>query len=165
VLTGATKLRAEIIANIMTEFTWIEKLSVGNAMLDAEHKKLIGIVNSVERAIRAKDGHVLTQAFNLLVDCVCLHFENEEKIARSINLPFAEHELDHQYVKNELLLMRDELANKNGRWSESAAEHYSYFLSEWFNEHLTAEAKLIKSVLQTYPYNFNPVSEDLPDYY
>jgi hemerythrin len=146
----------------MTEFKWMEKLSIGNALLDAEHKKLIDMVNSAERAIRARDSDVLLQALNLLIDCVCLHFENEEKIAMAIDLSFSEHEMEHQYVKNELLNMRDELANMNGRWSESAAENYSYFLSEWLNAHLTEESKIIKQVLQNYPYNFDSVSEILP---
>jgi len=151
----------------MTEFKWIEKLSVGNALLDAEHKKLIDLVNSIERAIRAKDSDVLLQAVNLLVDCVCIHFENEEKIAQAINLSFFEHEMEHQYVKNELLNIRDELVERNGRWSESVAYNYSYFLSEWLYEHLNEEAKMIKPVLQTYPYNFDPISEISPsgDFY
>ena len=151
----------------MTEFKWIEKLSVGNALLDAEHKKLIDLVNSIERAIRAKDSDVLLQAVNLLVDCVCIHFENEEKIAQAINLSFFEYEMEHQYVKNELLNIRDELVERNGRWSESVAYNYSYFLSEWLYEHLNEEAKMIKPVLQTYPYNFDPISEISPsgDFY
>jgi hemerythrin len=151
----------------MTEFKWMEKLSIGNALLDAEHKKLIDLVNSLEKAIRAKDSDVLLQAVNLLVDCVCIHFENEEKIAQAINLSFFEHEMEHQYVKNELLNIRDELVERNGRWSESVAYNYSYFLSEWLYEHLNEEAKMIKPVLQTYPYNFDPISEISPsgDFY
>lgn len=147
----------------MAEFKWVEKLSIGNALLDAEHKKLIDIVNSTEKAISAKNGEVLLQLFNLLVESVCLHFENEEKIAQAIDLSFAEHEMEHRYVKNELSNMRDELAKMNGRWSESRAVSYSYFLSEWLNAHLTEENKMIKSVLQTYPYNYDPLSESSPD--
>jgi hemerythrin len=155
------------IANIMAEFEWIEKLSIGNALLDAEHKKLIEMVNNAENAIRAKDSDNLLQALNLLADCVCNHFENEEKIALVINLSFSNHEMKHQYVKNELLNMRDKLASMNGRWSESVAYNYSYFLSEWLYEHLNEEAKMIKPVLQTYPYNFDPISEISPsgDFY
>ncbi len=140
----------------------MENLSVENALLDAEHKKLIDLVNGAERAIRAKDSDVLLQAFNLLIACVCIHFENEEKIAHEINLSFFEHEMNHQYVKNVLVNMRDELANMNGRWSESAAEHYSYFLSEWLYEHLTEETRQIRSALQNLPFKFDPVSEGSP---
>ncbi len=126
-------------------------------MLDAEHKKLIDLVNIVEAAIRARDSEVLTPAFNLLLDSVFSHFENEEKFAQAIGLPFEEHALEHQYVINELQQMKNELMDINGRWSESAAEYYSYFLSEWFYEHLTEESKSM-SVLQNYPHDFKPIS-------
>lgn len=141
----------------MPEFTWKEELSVGNAILDAEHKKLIDLVNVVEGAIRARDGEVLAPAFNLLVDSVSTHFENEEKFAQAIGLPFEEHVLEHQYVKNELLQMKNELIDINGRWSESAAEYYSYFLSEWFYQHLTEESESM-SALRVRPYDFKPIA-------
>jgi hemerythrin len=143
----------------MTEFAWQEKLSIGNALLDAEHKMLIDMVNCAESAIRRKKAEALLQAVDILVDCVCVHFENEERIAQAINLSFFEHKMEHQYVINELRSMKDELANNNGKWSESAAEHYSYFLSAWLHEHLIEEPKIIKSVLQTFPYHFDPVSK------
>lgn len=143
----------------MAEFTWTKKLSVGNALLDSDHKKLIDLVNHIELAIRAKDRDALPEMFNQLIDCVSVHFENEKRIARTIDFPFAEHELEYQYVQQELLHMRDELLNKDGRWSESAAEHYSYFLSAWFSDHLTEEAMLMKPVLKALPYDFDPASD------
>jgi hemerythrin len=143
--------------NIMTEFTWKNNLSIGNELLDAEHKILIDIVNSAETAIISKKSDALSQAINLLLDKVFIHFENEERIAAAINTSFSEHKMEHQYVINELRNMRDELANRRGRWSESAAEHYSYFLSAWLYEHLTEEPKALKPALQNYPYSFDPI--------
>jgi hemerythrin len=141
----------------MSEFTWKNNLSIGNALLDAEHKILIDIVNSAEIAIRSKKIDALIQAISSLLDKVRIHFENEERIALAINISFANHKMEHQYVINELWNMKDELVNKNGSWSESAAEHYSYFLSEWLYEHLTEEPKVLKPVLQSYPYSFDPI--------
>lgn len=143
--------------NILTEFTWKNNLSIGNELLDAEHKILIDIVNSAEIAIRSKKSDALIEAINMLLEKVFIHFENEERIAVAINISFAKHKMEHQYVMNELRNMRDELANRNGSWSESAAEHYSYFLSEWLYEHLTEEPKVLKPVLQSYPYGFDPI--------
>lgn len=143
--------------NIMIEFTWKNNLSIGNELLDAEHKILIDIVNSAEIAIRSKKSDALIQAINLLLDKVFIHFENEERIAVAINISFARRKMEHQYVINELRNMRDELVNRGGRWSESAAEHYSYFLSEWLHEHLTEEPKVLKPLLQSYPYRFDPI--------
>lgn len=141
------------------EFAWKKRLSVGNAFLDTEHKKLIDMVNGVEHAIRTKNSSALPQALNQLLDFVYVHFENEKKIAQAIGFPFAEHEQEHRYVQMELMRMKDELVDNNVRWSASAAEHYSYFLSEWFNEHLTEEVMLMKPMLETYPYDFNHLLE------
>lgn len=138
------------------ELAWTERLSVGNAMLDTEHKQLIGMVNSIERAIRTRDSSALLQTFKPFEDYVRIHFGNEAKIAQSLDFPFTQHALEHHYVLEELRQMSDELAANDGRWSESAAEHYSYFLSEWLIEHLLEEDMLMKPVLQKLPYNFKP---------
>jgi hemerythrin len=151
------------MAKSADEFVWKKSMSVGNAVLDADHKKLIDIVNSAGSSIRASNGIASLQAFNLLIEHMCIHFKNEEMIAQTINAPFFEHEMDHQYVKTELLNMRDELADLNGKWSESAAECYSHFLGAWLYAHLNNEAGMLKSALQIYPYDLDPISEGLPD--
>jgi len=67
---------------------WDEHLSVGNAMIDAEHKNLIVAVNSVEHAIGMGDRVALTKAFDLLDTYMRIHFRNEEKIAQAVNFSF-----------------------------------------------------------------------------
>lgn len=138
------------------ELAWTERLSVGNAMLDNEHKQLVAMVNGIERAIRTRDSLALLQVFKPFEDYVRVHFENEAKIAQSVDFSFAQHALEHHYVLEELRSMGDELVANDGRWSESAAEHYSYFLGEWLIEHLLQEDMLMKPALQELPYNFKP---------
>lgn len=114
------------------------------------------MVHDVESAIRARDSSTLPRSFKLLEDCVGVHFANEEKIAQAIGFDFTQNKLEHLYVQNELRQIREELVAKNGSWSESAAAHYSYFLSEWMVEHILQEDMLMKPVLQTYHYDFKP---------
>lgn len=144
------------VTGTVMELAWTERLSVGNAILDTEHKQLVDMVNSIERAIRTRDSHALLQAFKPFEDYVRVHFENEAKIAQLVEFSFAQHALEHHYVLEELRSMGDELAANDGRWSESAAEHYSYFLSEWLIEHLLEEDMLMKPALQKLPYSFKP---------
>lgn len=136
------------------DLIWSKQLSVGNATIDSEHKDLLKMINDVEHAIRARDISTLPQLFKLLEDCVSVHFADEEKIAQAIGFDFTHNKLEHQYVQNELRHIRDELVDRNSTWSESAAAHYSYFLSEWMVEHILQEDMLMKPVLQTYPYDF-----------
>ncbi len=136
--------------------TWTDELSVGNASIDADHKKLIVMVNGVEAMIKARDGFALSQALEQLEHHLYAHFVNEEKVAQAVNFPFDQNKLEHQYVLKEFQHMKKELIAKNGIWSDGAAEHYSHFLSDWITDHVINEDMLMKPVLQTYPYDFKP---------
>ena len=135
---------------------WVNELSVGNAVIDIDHKMLIVMVNGVEAMIRARDSFALPQALEQLEDNLNAHFAREEKIAQAINFPFGKNKMEHQYVLKEFQNMKDELIAKDGIWSDGAAEHFSHFLSDWITDHVLNEDMLMKPVLQTYPYDFNP---------
>lgn len=136
---------------------WAENLSVGNAVIDAEHKNLIGMTENVGRAIGARDTLALLEAFRLLESWLCIHFINEEKIARAVAFPFGQRKQVQQYLLKELQYMRDELAIKNGLWSDSAVKHFSRSLKSWMiDEHILKMDMPMKPVLQTYGYNFLP---------
>jgi len=65
---------------------WSKQLSVGNAIIDSEHKNLIVMVNSIEPIIRARDGVALSQELEQIEHWLCTHFENEERIASAVGL-------------------------------------------------------------------------------
>ena len=133
-----------------------EEISVGNATIDADHNKLIAMVNGIEAMIRKRDRAVLPQALEQLEYWLYVHFVNEENIARAVNFPFAQNKQQHSYVLKEFQHMKTELTAKDGVWSDEAAEHYSSFLSDWIIDHVINEDMLMKPVLQTYPYDFKP---------
>lgn len=135
---------------------WKDELSVGNAVIDSDHKKLIVMVNGVEAMIDARDAFALPQALEQLEHHLSVHFVNEEKIAQAVNFPFGKNKTEHQYILREFQNMKNELIAKEGIWSDGAAEHYSRFLSDWMTDHILNEDMLLKPVLQTYPYDFNP---------
>ena len=135
---------------------WVNELGVGNAVIDIDHKMLIVMVNGVEAMIRARDSFALPQALEQLEHNLNAHFAREEKIAQAINFPFGKNKMEHQYVLKEFQNMKDELIAKDGIWSDGAAEHFSHFLSDWITDHVLNEDMLMKPVLQTYPYDFNP---------
>lgn len=135
---------------------WVNELSVGNAVIDIDHKMLIVMVNGVEAMIRARDSFALPQALEQLENNLNAHFAREEKIAQAINFPFGKNKMEHQYVLKEFQNMKDELIAKDGIWSDGAAEHFSHFLSDWITDHVLNEDMLMKPVLQTYPYDFDP---------
>lgn len=81
---------------------WAEHLSVGNEMIDSEHKNLIVAVNSVEEAIGTGDRDALSRSFDLLDTCMYTHFRNEEKIAEAVKFPFAQNRLEHGHLLKEM---------------------------------------------------------------
>lgn len=134
--------------------TWTEQLSVGNASIDSEHRNLIGMVNSIEQALRAGNQHALLHTFKLLTDCTRLHFMNEEKIAQAAEFPVEQHKQAHRYLQKELQYLREELEAKGGMWSPGAADHFSRMLGNWLMDHLSKEDVLLKPVLLARPYDF-----------
>lgn len=138
------------------EQAWIGPMSVGNKTIDSEHKALLKMVNNIEKAIIRRDSAALLHAFKLFEEAVEDHFRNEANLARAINFPFENHLIEHQYVLNELETMRAELVSNEGRWSESAVEHYYGFLSRWATMHIDEDDMRMKRILDTLPYDFKP---------
>lgn len=131
-------------------------MSVGNKVIDNDHEKIIRLVNEVEHAIRSREADVLSGVFALLEEAIFAHFKNEARIAQAIDYPFEEHQLEHQYVLGELQTMKVDLVALNGHWSESAAEFYYSFLSEWATAHIGVDDMQMKSKLEARPYDFMP---------
>jgi len=138
------------------KLAWSKKMSVGNETIDTEHKKILYLVNEVESVIKTKDSALFMQALDMLEKSTRSHFEHEEKIALAIDFPFEEHDMEHQYILGEFQALKEKLADSQGRWSESVAEHYYMFLSTWAIDHVMEDDMKMKPLLGTYPYDFKP---------
>jgi hemerythrin-like metal-binding protein len=149
---------ALILQEVLMELAWTKQMSVGNEILDSEHKNILYLVVEVERAIRARDGEHLFLVFKQFKDAIRIHFGNEAQIAKSINYHFDHHNLEHQYILKEIQLIEVELVATQGKWSESAAEHYFQFLGRWATDHIIEDDMKMKAILETYPYDFNPAN-------
>jgi len=144
-------------------FSWSKKLSVGNAILDSEHKNLIAKINNIMRLIEARDSAALSDAFELLENWLIIHFENEEMFAQATNFDFTQHKLAHQRLLSELQHLRNELGAKNAAWSDSGAKLYYLFFHNWLIGHITNEDMQMKPVLQSHPYDFMPAQRSIRD--
>lgn len=137
---------------------WVTQLSVRNAMLDSEHKSLIGMVNNIEYAIGAKDGSALLKTIKLFEDEANTHFANEARFAQSFNFHFEQHDLAHLRFQEELRQKTDELAAGIdsagvGAWPEHVFG-FPQFLGDWLVGHIICDDMKMKPVLQSLPYNF-----------
>lgn len=139
------------------KLAWTNELSVGNAVIDAEHKNLISMVNDVAHAIKTRDCSALAHAFEILESWLHVHFMNEEQIALAAKFDFSKHKAKQQYGLKELRHMRDELVGKGGVWSDGTVDHFTKSLKHWMiDKHIIELDMQMKPVLQGYPYDFMP---------
>ncbi len=67
---------------------WRPQMSVGNALLDGDHRYLIALINTVELALKSADERgALVTAPDQLVLYTKEHFDRDEKLMRAIRYP------------------------------------------------------------------------------
>ena len=138
------------------EIAWSEHLSVGNSLIDSDHKKMIVSVSDMAHAIGSRNHDALAIKFKLFDDYMCIHLRNEERIAEAVKYSFAQNKLEHQQLMNEMRYMINKLEGIQGDWPEHMVKMYSRFLEDWLTDHIVKKDMQMKSVLQFYPYDFNP---------
>ncbi len=136
---------------------WREQLSVGNDLIDADHKYLIDIVNQIEQSFDTKNRHELSAALDSLSQYSQKHFAQEEKIASAAGYAQVPHmHQSHEVLVKALDRARLEIEAMGQGWSPTAIEHFTNLLRNWLVDHVIKEDLLMKSALQKYPPNFDP---------
>jgi hemerythrin-like metal-binding protein len=134
------------------------ELSVGNRILDSEHKNLRGIIDGITSLIMASDVAALSGAFELLGTNLRVYFAVEENIARAVGFDFTQHRLAHQYLLDEFRRIKNGLMAQNGSWSKLEKAGYINSLRRCLIRHITEDGKPLKIVLSDYLYDFKPAS-------
>ncbi|MDO8813421.1 MAG: hemerythrin domain-containing protein [Gallionella sp.] len=142
---------------VTVELAWTNQLSIGNAIIDSDHKNLIAGINGIVHAIKARDRHAMPQVFEALENWLHIHFENEERIARAVNFDFSGHKQAQRHSLKELQHMRDGLIAMKGMWPDSATNHSIGFLKNWIIDgHIVNFGMQMKPALQAFDYKFWP---------
>lgn len=134
----------------------IPNTSVGNRIIDSEHKKIFEIIHRLQHSITAKDHAAIAADFQLLKDTAIACFSVEEKIAKAAGFDFTQHHLAHQSLLKRYQHLGDELAVRNGSWSIWENETYKNCVYDWLMKHLEYESGPLRIVLNTYLYDFKP---------
>lgn len=130
--------------------------SVGNKIIDSEHKKLLGIISGIASTIAEGKLAALPEKFELLENSLTNYFATEESIAQALNFDFKQHKLYHQYLLNNFMRIKDDLMARNGMWSKFEEEGYICSLMVYLNRHLKVDSNSFKAVLGTQLYDFKP---------
>ncbi len=125
------------------KMAWDETLSVGNAMIDEEHKTLIRKINDVSEAISKGMGEAqVAQTIEFLRGYSLEHFAAEEKLMDEKKYPaMPEHKARHaDFISTIDNIERD--FREDGATKELAAD-ISNLLSNWLKKHIrSTDSKL-----------------------
>lgn len=113
---------------------WDESLSVGNAIIDAQHRKLLEIVNRLSEAIGTKAlRSELSSIVKELERYAAIHFHHEETKMREALYPdLVEHQREHRRFEEKLAGLSGQLRKGSGFAAASALR----WLGDWYSNHI-----------------------------
>ncbi|OAN53928.1 hemerythrin [Paramagnetospirillum marisnigri] len=132
----------------MSLIEWDSSFSVGSERMDADHKKLLSLLNRLYDAWHGgEDIDELGWLFDELVAYADTHFAAEEMALKSRNYPRLEkQQADHIRLKASVLDFRNRYLS--GDQPAHLTEEMTGFLKSWLLEHILGEDMLYKDCLK-----------------
>jgi hemerythrin len=126
---------------------WNDKLSVGVAMIDSDHKHLVGLVNELHDAVKAAKGkEVLGKVLDGLVSYTKTHFGREEVEMAKFSYPkSSEHIREHTNLTKQVL---DVQAKYKAGNNAILSMEVLAFLRDWLLKHIQASDKALGEFLK-----------------
>lgn len=120
---------------VMQDIKWTEDLSVGVDVLDEDHKKLIGMLNTLFAAGMAGVADaMLTKTLDELEDYTHFHFEREIQFLEEHDYPSLEpHKFQHEKLIKELKSYTDKVRE---RGTDGMSADVMMFLRTWLINHI-----------------------------
>ena len=119
---------------------WSDKLSVGIAVVDADHKKLVSMVNDLYDAVSAgKGADQMGKILDGLIDYTKSHFAREETFFAQHNYPeSAAHKREHAELTRQVL---DVQAKYKAGATSTLSLQVLNFLKDWLLKHIQGSDK------------------------
>jgi hemerythrin-like metal-binding protein len=115
---------------------WSESMSVGDAVLDRDHRALIGLVNQLSLPANRHDRAVLEFVLDELLDYTVAHFSREEEYMRGFAFSdYDRHVSIHRALTNQLVDIRNNFITGNRDMGTEVAD----FAAAWLRKHIMQE--------------------------
>ncbi len=112
---------------------WSEEFSVGNGKMDAQHKRLFGLINKVYGALQSGKGNEQALAIlEELADYTQTHFSEEEALMRLYNYPG----LDEQVETHRAFVQKVVDLQESARKGQPLGARVFIFLKDWLTTHI-----------------------------
>ena len=122
----------------MVELKWTEAMSVGIEVIDADHRKLVTLINSLARALDGeRDPDLLGEVFSALEAYIHEHFTREEALMRAAGYSRLEEHIasHHAFIAN----VPDLRAQLGAGDQQELATEVCVFLITWLTNHIVGE--------------------------
>lgn len=88
----------------MNFIEWKNEYSIGNDLIDSQHKQILKLINQLFDAIKENKGETLIEkSICDMVDYASYHFSNEESLMRNTNYPLIrDHKISHVSLVKEV---------------------------------------------------------------
>lgn len=118
----------------MNLINWNASLSVKIGSIDAQHQKLVSIINALNEAmLQGKGKAVLGAILADLAKYTAEHFHHEETLMTQAAYPkFAEHKAEHKRLVEQV----EQLARDFESGSTGISVSVMNFLSDWLRNHI-----------------------------
>jgi hemerythrin-like metal-binding protein len=124
---------------------WKSDYSVGIASIDAQHRKLIDLINSLQTAVDYSTGEAFERkALDELVDYTKTHFKFEEDMMEQNGYPDFE---SHRESHVRMIAKVDEVIEAYRRDQDGAMQQALDFLKDWLINHINGTDKQYSSFL------------------
>lgn len=125
---------------------WTPSFSVGNAVLDADHRKLIDILNQIYDAWMGQSSTVeLGLLFDQLMDYTDGHFSREEsKLSSRDYADLTRHHAAHERLRELVHAFRSR--HLAGQQADKLTEEMAKFLKSWLMDHILEEDMKYRSL-------------------
>ncbi len=117
---------------------WRDEFSVGNDMIDGDHRTLIAIINEYETVLETKDIGRLKDVYQRLFDYAEMHFDREINLQKAVHFPGY---LTHQSKHDDLLRQLTEIhtAFVEGTERKGIIPKTTQLLRGWLLQHILTE--------------------------
>jgi len=123
----------------MALLNWNELLSVGVAEFDAQHKKLVGMINTLHDAMAKGQGReVLKPILDGLMDYTQTHFAAEERRMQQCGYPaYLQHKVQHDALMRKVNDLKKRFEAGQGTLTVEILN----FLKDWLVNHIQGTDK------------------------
>ena len=138
---------------------WRDQLSVGNEVIDADHKQLIENLNQVEKYIEIKNKRGLTTSLDNLYQFYKKHSASELKIAGAVSYPqVSQLKACHEELLKSLEQVRSELISEPTptESTQSSIAGFNSFVKDWLTNEVIKENLPLKPFLAKRSPMFDP---------